>query len=77
MQHFLNILSKIALSTEKSSDKFIHSLGKVFADKMFFLISRILLQFEEQDPVIHNQQPQKPIPVIYCATSNQHHYWMG
>ena len=52
MQHFLNILSKIALSTEKSSDKFIHSLGKVFADKMFFLISRILLQFEEQDPVI-------------------------
>ena len=45
-------------------------VGKSIRRQNVFLISRILLQFEESDTVINSsmQQPRKLIPVIYSAT---------
>ena len=72
MQYFVNILSEIAFTQQPLKNpplnSFIH--WEKLRGENVFLISRILLQFEESDPVINSsmQQPQKRFLVIYCAT---------
>ena len=72
MQYFVNILKEIAFTEEPLKNPAINSFinWEKFRGENVFLISRILLQFEESDPVINSsmQQPQKRFLVIYCAT---------
>ena len=70
MPYTVNILSEVAFTQHplKNSliNSFIHwekfSRGKYLLD--------FLVKFEEPNPVINSsmQQPQKLLPVIYCAT---------
>ena len=72
MQYFVNILREIAFTQHPLKNPPLNSLihWEKFRGENVFAISRILLQFEESDPMLNSsmQQPRKRFPVIYCAT---------
>ena len=72
MQYFVNILSEITFTQQPLKNPPINSFihWEKFRGENVFLISRILLQFEESDPMVNSsmQQPRKRFPVIRCAT---------